>query len=98
MNGRVTIMVLDRQGGVGALMKTSMYVPVQSREMLRFLAKLTNKDILKGLDIDGMDAKCVANGRINTSRADPAKPLRLICTRRNLKIYTHTWKCVKCSD
>lgn len=54
-------------------MKASMYVPVQPREMLHFLAKLTNKDILTGSDIDGMDAKCVANVRINTKRADPAK-------------------------
>ena len=72
MNGRVTARELKRQEG-DALRVASMYVPVQPRERLQFLAKLEKKDCLEGVDIIGVDANCVANVRIDTKRADPTK-------------------------
>ena len=72
MNGRITTMTLERQGGK-ALKVASMYVPVQPRERLQFLARLEKKNCLQSVDIVGMDANCVADVRIDTRRADPGK-------------------------
>lgn len=77
-------MTLERQGG-DALRVASMYVPALPRVRLQFLAKLEKKDYLKGMDIIGIDANCVANSESTSNGKIEQKPPTLSCMRRNLK-------------
>lgn len=68
LKGRVTTMELTRQEGK-RLKVANLYVPAKPKErLLHLLTRLSNKSILEGVDICGIDANCVPDARIDPTK------------------------------